>query len=503
MYSNTTMIGFVILLLIVLLVAYLPLKRKHSYWTRRGVLQIEPNFLFGNFRDVALGKNINPKVIMAAYKAFKKAGVQHGGIYMTYCPLWIPVDLKLIKQIMNNDSSYFAGHGYFYKHKDDILSNNLFSAEGRYWKELRSKLTPTFTCGKLKLMFEILKIIGDKLEKKMDNLYLHKEPLNVKEVAACFSTDVIASCLFGVESNTLNEPSNDFRKYGKKVFETGFFWELLQMFVNWNMLNFFGYSWLSKDVNKFFIKLVKDIIQYREQNSIIRNDFLHLLLELRKIENIKRSSSFTLNDITANVFLMYVAGFETTSSTISFLMYELAIHQDIQEKVRKEILKVLAEVPDGHLTYDHLQKMNYCDKVIQETLRRHSVASHIPRLCTTDYKIPDSNVIIQKGTNVLIPSWSIHNDTEFFPNPEQFDPENFSEESKAARPKLTFLAFGKGPRQCFGMRFAYLELKLTLVKYLKNYKYSLNEKTPKEIEYHANPITIEPKGKILLDISQI
>jgi cytochrome P450 family 6 len=87
---------------------------------------------------------------------------------------------------------------------------------------------------------------------------------------------------------------------------------------------------------------------------------------------------------------------------------------------------------------------------VAETLRKYPSIPVIPRRCTKDYKIPQTDIILKKGTNVFIPLLGLHYDDEYYPDPEVFDPERFSEENKKTRPPLTWLAFGDGPRVCIG-----------------------------------------------------
>jgi cytochrome P450 family 6 len=81
----------------------------------------------------------------------------------------------------------------------------------------------------------------------------------------------------------------------------------------------------------------------------------------------------------------------------------------------------------------------------------HSPAAQLSRTCIKDYKLPDQDVIIEKGTTVIIPVMGIHYDEEYYPEPEKFDPERFTEENKKSRPNYTFMPFGEGPRNCIGM----------------------------------------------------
>src|SRR5258705_6101998 len=88
---------------------------------------------------------------------------------------------------------------------------------------------------------------------------------------------------------------------------------------------------------------------------------------------------------------------------------------------------------------------------VSETLRLHGPAPKSTRICTKDYQIPGTNKIIQKGTMVTFPSFAIHRDERYFPNPSKFDPERFSPEEKSKRSPYVYLPFGHGPRNCIGM----------------------------------------------------
>lgn len=90
-----------------------------------------------------------------------------------------------------------------------------------------------------------------------------------------------------------------------------------------------------------------------------------------------------------------------------------------------------------------------------EVLRKHPIVSTLTRMCTKDYKVPGSNVTIDKGVAVFISVLGIHYDEEFYPNPDVLDPERFNEENKAKRPSCTFLPFGEGPRNCIGVYYFY------------------------------------------------
>lgn len=98
----------------------------------------------------------------------------------------------------------------------------------------------------------------------------------------------------------------------------------------------------------------------------------------------------------------------------------------------------------------YLEYLPILKKLISETLRKYPPAVVIPRICTEDYNVPGTNVVLDKGTRILIPIYALHHDEEYFPNPDVFDPDRFSEENRNKRHPFSYMPFGEGPRICIG-----------------------------------------------------
>lgn len=146
--------------------------------------------------------------------------------------------------------------------------------------------------------------------------------------------------------------------------------------------------------------------------------------------------------INCSSVVFFLAGFETSSTALSYALYELSLNQELQDKTRVEIEKVLAE-HDGKITYEAIMNMEWCGQVISESLRKYTPGNVLLRTCTKEYHVPGTNYIIDKGSNLMLPMSAIHNDPEYFPNPEKFDPERFSPEASKERNPFAFLPFGK------------------------------------------------------------
>lgn len=147
-------------------------------------------------------------------------------------------------------------------------------------------------------------------------------------------------------------------------------------------------------------------------------------------------------------------------------------------------------------------EMEYLEKIVLETLRKHPPVGVLPRVCTKNYQVPDSDLIIEAGTRVSIPVFSIHRDPDHYPDPETFDPERFNEENKANRHPFSYMPFGEGPRTCIGLRFGKLQSKVGLCCVLRNYKVTLNGKTSLPIEYETGFISAV-KGGVWLNLKAI
>lgn len=329
---------------------------------------MKPVIPYGNLKGVGKVKS-NCDLMVASYKELKGSG-PIGGLYFFTSPVVIVLDLELLKRVFVKDYVHFQGRGMYVNEEDDPLSAHLFSLEGERWKSLRSKLSPTFTSGKMKMMHPtILKVAGQFRDYMLEQTKEQRIEVEMKHLLAQFTTDVIGNVAFGLECNCLKDPENEFMRAGKLIFESSPTHQLKVMFSR--MFPGIGkklrLQLTNPEATNFIMKLLANTVQYREENNIQRNDFMSLLLQIKNTGRLDGDredlGKMTFNELAAQVFGFFVAGFETSSSTMAFALYELALHPEIQDRARNEIREVL-DRNDGHLPYEAAMELTFIDQVI-------------------------------------------------------------------------------------------------------------------------------------------
>jgi cytochrome P450 family 6 len=271
----------------VLAVLYAYFKLSFTYWKKRNVPYVTPNFPFGNFTDVLFIKKSFGHLYEDLYK--KLDGQKYGGIYAFTKPMFIFRDPDIIKNILVKEFTSFHDRGLCNDEEIDPLIGHLFFLPGNRWRNLRVKLTPTFTSGKMKMMFQTLVDCGHELVSILEKSANNGEIIEIKDILARYSTDIISSCAFGIQCNCLKNPDAEFRQWGRKIFAlsirnvvTGF---LLQLYPR--VLSVLRLDPIDPKVSKYFRKMSEDTVNYRERNNITRNDFIHQLIQIKHKVNLE------------------------------------------------------------------------------------------------------------------------------------------------------------------------------------------------------------------------
>lgn len=431
-------------------------------------------------------------------KCFRTYG-RMWGFYDGRQPVLAITDPDMIKTVLVKECySVFTNRRSF--GPVGFMKSAISLSEDEQWKRIRTVLSPTFTSGKLKEMFPIVGQYGDVLVRNLRKEAEKGKPVNLKDILGAYSMDVITSTSFGVNIDSLNNPRDPFVENTKKLlkfsFLDPFFFSLLLFpFLTpiFDLLNI----WLfPKSVINFFTKSVKRMKESRlKDKQKHRVDLLQLMINSQNSKETDTHKALSDLELVAQSVIFIFAGYEPTSTSLSFLVYELATHPDVQQKLQEEIDATFPNKASP--TYDALVQMEYLDMVLNETLRLYPIAGRLERVCKRDVEI--SGVFIPKGTVVMVPTFTLHRDLDLWPEPEEFHPERFSKKNKDSINPYIYLPFGTGPRNCIGMRFAVMNMKLALVTLLQNFSFKPCEETQIPLKLNAQGI-IQPEKPIVLKV---
>jgi cytochrome P450 len=226
-----------------------------------------------------------------------------------------------------------------------------------------------------------------------------------------------------------------------------------------------------------------EISRRRAHTDESRRDILSLLLGVRD----EAGEGFSDKEVRDQVMTLMFAGHDTSTSTLTFMMHELARHPDVVAKLSEEQDRVLAgAVPD----VDTLEReMPYLETVLDEVLRLYPPAWIGPRRAVRDFEWGGHTV--SRGSYVNYCSWASHRIPEVFPEPEAFIPERFTRERKAALPRGAYVPFGGGRRICIGKRFGQTEVKLVATMLLQRLR--LDAMPGRTMTVRQMP-TLSPRG---------
>ncbi|KOC61106.1 Cytochrome P450 9e2 [Habropoda laboriosa] len=496
--STTTFSLLVITFITIIVFKFLAsLHRQQNYWKNHNVPYIKPVPVLGPALKFLLRQITFIEYSELVYNSYSNA--RYIGTMNSSLPNLVIRDPELIREITVKYFDHFTDHKAFVDEDiEPLFSKNVFMLRGERWREMRNILTPTFTANKMKFMFELVSKCSQQF---VDYLYDHPEEfssLDAKDAFGRYTNDVIATVAFGVSVNSLKDRDNEFYRKGKSAF-SGLFGnvgKLTLMGICPALFKITGITLIPRDTTDFFRAVILEALKAREKDGIVRQDMLNLLIQAKDKDK-PTVHQMTVDDIVSQALIFFLAGLDSTSNLMSYMAYELALCPDAQERLRKEIDGCLQE-GNGEISYETLTKMEYMDMVVSETLRKNPGVVFMDRVCTRKFEFPPAepgygSPTMYPGETIWLPVYALHHDPKYFPDPEKFDPERFSEENKSNVVPYTYLPFGAGPRKCIGDRFAMMETKILMVQLLHKFILKPIEKTQIPMVFQKNTFIPTPE----------
>ncbi|XP_034942074.1 cytochrome P450 6k1-like [Chelonus insularis] len=464
-YSESLLAVITAVIVFIFTTIYFYSRYKLNYWKRRGVEQLPTrHWLFGNFKNAILFRTAPGWHLGELYRQ-ATTDSPYVGFYIFHKPCLLLRDPEIIKQILIRDFENFSDrHFAGSQQKDSIGMRNLFGLKNPAWKYLRTKITPTLTRGKLKQMFPLMRETGEPMmnyieQQKADEKGVKK--LDAQELNYKYTSDLIASVALGTKMDSFNNPNAEFNKAVMEFFH-GFkrMIALVTVFFMPELVDVIGSPMLFN--SKFVKEVFWNAVESRERTGKKRGDYIDSIIQLKNGEQnpLYKFEGENLLFQSGTFF----SGFESSSTTTAFTLMELARHKEYQDRVRDEIKKTIEK---NGWTYEAFNETKFLDQCIAEGIRLHPPVSTIDRKTRDDYTIPNTDIVIEKGTAIYISLYGLQEDPKHFQDPEVFNPERFSDESSIPD---AYIPFGAGPRMCVGMKVGQLHAKVVIATILSQYE---------------------------------
>nr|XP_031840935.1 cytochrome P450 6k1-like [Nomia melanderi] len=472
---------------IIWLAVYYYMKKSHTYWQKRGIPADSGHWFFGNVKDAVLFRR-NPTIVISELFAKSPPDLDVYGIYILNKRFLLLKNPEVIKHVLVKDFHSFENRYFTGKSRvDTISSSNLFTIGNPEWKQLRTKVSPVFTSGKMKKWFHLIAETTVSMSNYLRNEFANgvkTKVIMMQDTTLKFTTDIISTLAFGIHVNSFDPNNNEFfRKAQEGLSQT--FTRSVQFFC---MFFFPKYSEfipvkLLGNSTDYLRSVFWDAFENRETTKEKRGDLIDFMIELRN--NKQQDNEFKMEGdvLVSQAAIFFVAGRDSSVTTMCFTLYELARNPDIQKRVRDEIFETMK---NQGLTYESVQDMKYMNQAMSEALRLYPPAPLLDRVATTDYKIPGTDIVLEKGTPVYVCLYALHRDPRFFANPDTYDPDRFSDENKSNIKPFTYMPFGEGPRACVGMRLGMLQSMMAVITILKDYEVALDP----DYKYQVDPYNI-------------
>ncbi|KAI7810355.1 cytochrome P450 3A30 [Triplophysa rosa] len=433
-------------------------------------------------------------------ECFKKYG-KVWGIYDARQPVLCILDLSIFKTVLVKEC-----YSLFTNRRNFRLNGPLYDAvsivEDDDWRRIRSVLSPSFTSGRLKEMFDIMKTNSKTLYQNLGKSANRGEAVDIKELFGGYSMDVVTSTAFSVDIDSINNPKDPFVTNIKKMLKFDF---LNPLFLFAALFPFMApvlekmdLAFFPTSVTDFFYAALQKLKSERVANDHKKRvDFLQLMVDSQTAGKSEpgeqREKGLSDHEILSQSMIFIFAGYETTSSTLTFLFYNLSTNPDALKKLQKEIDETFPN--KASLDYETLMNMDYLDAALNESLRLFPPAARLERVCKKTVEI--NGLIIPKDMVVMIPTYVLHRDPEHWSDPDTFKPERFTRDNRESIDPYTFMPFGMGPRNCIGMRFAQVTMKLAVVEILQRCDVRVCEETQVPLELGVSGL-LAPKKPIKL-----
>jgi cytochrome P450 len=390
-----------------------------------------------------------------------------------------------VQQVLHDQPREF-GKGGMWSAVRDFLGNGLVTSEGDFWLRQRRMMQPLFSGHHLASLVDGMVGVIEGEVARLERDVQPDATLDMQSEMTSLTQRVLLQTMLGA-----TEEAGEADRLGHHMVDA-------MRVLNLKLFTYFLPRWVpipggrtfrraSAAIDEALLRIVRE----RRQAQGGPTDLLSLLLHARDEGGSGGMDDQQLRD---ELVTLFVAGNDTTANALTWLWYALDQHPEIDRRLREEVDAVLG---DRRPTVADLAKLSYVKLVLQETMRLFPPVWMFPRFCERDQVV--SGYLIPAGSALLVSPFITHRDPALWERSEEFDPERFTPERSAGRPRYAYFPFGGGPRQCIGNNFALMEGQLITAMMARRFRPRLATQRP---VIPASQSTLKPKGGLKMRLER-
>lgn len=424
----------------------------------------------------------NPVQVLSKYTAL------HGETFRFYFggvkEAIVTTDPTVIQHVLKTNAENYHKSEIQTKRMKHFLGKGLLTLHGEEWRTQRRLIQKGFDRKQLEVLSSIMRDSLDDSLRDFDR-EARRGPVDIYPHLMKMTFGMVGRSLFGAR---LKEADIDFISETISTVQEFMVRQTIQPYLN----GWFAVSGELRRHNEMRARadgILLDYIRRRRQEAP-GHDLLQILMDARYSDGEGMSDEL----VTSESMQLLVAGHETSSNALSWLLYLLSSHPDCIERLREEFDSVLGGEP---MTYSHVPRLEFATQVVQEGLRLYPPFWMVDRMALADDRA--GALDIPRGSTVVVFIYGVHHSPRYWKNPERFDPERFTKANEKLHRPCAWLPFGAGPRGCIGGNYAMLQIFMILSALLKKYDFQL---APGQ-KIEARPMVIlRPKDGIRMNFAE-
>ncbi len=370
----------------------------------------------------------------------------------------VTINPTVIQHVLKTNSDNYHKSHIQKKRMGHFLGRGLLTTEGEPWKTQRRLIQSGFERKQLEVLSTIMQDSLDESLRDFDS-QAQLGPVDIYPLMMKITFAMVGKSLFGAR---LKEDDIDLISHAISTVQEFMVRQTIQPYLNpWFAVS--GELRRHWEMRSRAFGILGDYLQ-RRRGEAPGQDLLQILMDARYSDGQGMPDDLILSES----MQLLVAGHETSSNGLSWLLYLLSTHPDCVEKVRQEFDAVLGDRP---MRFSDVPKFQFTTQVINEALRLYPPFWMVDREAVADDRVGD--IAIPRGSTVVVFIHGVHHSPQYWENPETFDPERFSKANEKLQTPFAHMPFGAGPRGCIGGNYAMLQILMILSVLLRKYDFSL------------------------------